>query len=167
MKKLILYDHNGQKVGEHDVYVEGSDFEWVSPQPVAVWFGRILLVDKEPEAEEVEEQATLEKEVAEEKDYNQKVLEGEDKIVSCYGCGWKGLESKADFGHDDFICPECGYQRLEEVKDSELEKADNQSTGDRGTGEAEQHEGTENVPEKPAGEPAKKRDKRLRKRKAT
>ena len=52
MKKLILYDHLGEKIDEHDVYVDGSDFEWSAPVPTPFWFGKIILVDKEPEPEE-------------------------------------------------------------------------------------------------------------------
>jgi len=48
MKKLILYDHTGKKQAEHDVFVDGSDFVWTAEEPVAMWFGKILLVDKEP-----------------------------------------------------------------------------------------------------------------------
>lgn len=58
MKKLILYDHMGNKLLEQEVFVEGQDFTWQSPKPVAFWLGEICLVDKEPEPELVAEGTT-------------------------------------------------------------------------------------------------------------
>lgn len=58
MKKLIFYDHNGNKLLELEVFVDGQDFSWQSPRPQAFWFGKVLLVDQEPEPEEKVEVAT-------------------------------------------------------------------------------------------------------------
>jgi len=45
MKKLILYDHQGNKLLEKDVFVEGQNFHWQSPKPMAFWLGEIMLVN--------------------------------------------------------------------------------------------------------------------------
>lgn len=49
MKKLIFYDHLGQKVFDKDVFLEGSDFRHIFSEPKAIWFGEVCIVDKEPE----------------------------------------------------------------------------------------------------------------------
>jgi len=49
MKKLILYDHLGNKLLEQDIFVEGKDFSTKIFPPKAFWLGNIYLVDKEPE----------------------------------------------------------------------------------------------------------------------
>ena len=49
MKKLILYDHLGNKLLEQDIFVEGKDFSTKIVPPKAFWLGDIYLVDKEPE----------------------------------------------------------------------------------------------------------------------
>lgn len=51
MKKLILYDHQGNKLLEQDVFVEGQDFMWESSKPTAFWLGKVMIVDKELEPE--------------------------------------------------------------------------------------------------------------------
>lgn len=51
MKKLILRDHQGKKLLEFDVFVEGQDFHWSPLRPTAFWLGEIILVDREPEPE--------------------------------------------------------------------------------------------------------------------
>jgi len=48
MKYLRLLDHNGNVTLIEPVYVEGPDFEYTFPQPVALWFGKIELLDKLP-----------------------------------------------------------------------------------------------------------------------
>jgi len=49
MKYLRLIDHQGNKQYTFQVFVEGQDFKWEAPTPVAVWLGKIELVDKIPE----------------------------------------------------------------------------------------------------------------------
>lgn len=51
MKKLILYDHLGNKLLEQDVFVDGQDFKYEAPYPTAIWLGKLMIVDKEPESE--------------------------------------------------------------------------------------------------------------------
>jgi len=51
MKHLIIYNHLGVKELDLEVFVDGVDFEWVSHKPTAYWLGKLMLVDKEPEAE--------------------------------------------------------------------------------------------------------------------
>uniref|UniRef100_A0A6H1ZYC8 Uncharacterized protein n=1 Tax=viral metagenome TaxID=1070528 RepID=A0A6H1ZYC8_9ZZZZ len=57
MKYLRLIDHNGIERHVFQVFVEGQDFEYEFLEPVALWFGKLELVDKllEPEPREVEE----------------------------------------------------------------------------------------------------------------
>ena len=54
MKYLRLTDHNGVVTLVQQVFVEGPDFEYRFPQPVALWFGKIELLDKLPREEELE-----------------------------------------------------------------------------------------------------------------
>jgi len=70
MKYLQLYDHNGNLVMEHNVYVEGGDFAWTAAKPTAIWLGTILLSDKKfeklepvPEEKVVEPVSEVEVEV--------------------------------------------------------------------------------------------------------
>ena len=36
--------------------------------------------------------------------------------VRCSKCGWEGKQSECGFGHDDFYCPVCCVESLEEIK---------------------------------------------------
>ena len=51
MKYLRLIDHNGIERHVFPVFVEGQDFEYEFPEPVALWFGKLQLVDVVPEPE--------------------------------------------------------------------------------------------------------------------
>jgi len=51
MKYLKLIDHNGIERHVFQVFVEGQDFEYEFPEPVALWFGKLQLVDVVPEPE--------------------------------------------------------------------------------------------------------------------
>jgi len=33
----------------------------------------------------------------------------------CYDCGWEGLENETGFGHNDFYCPTCCQESLEQL----------------------------------------------------
>lgn len=131
MKYLQLYDHNGNLVMEHNVYVEGGDFSWTAEKPTAVWLGTILLSDKklealEPVPEEKVIEAAGEVEVVPEPEpelpswevEEQRQLEADRRETrfKCSECGWEGTRSETSFGHDDYICPTCRVESLEEIK---------------------------------------------------
>jgi len=59
MKYLRLIDHNGIERHVFQVFVEGQDFEYEFPEPVAIWFGKLQLVDKLPGETEVFEDHTI------------------------------------------------------------------------------------------------------------
>lgn len=144
MKKLILYNHIGTKLLDLEVFVEGQDFVWQSPKPVAFWLGKICLVDKEPEPEQpvaTEVIGTPMFEVAVEK-------RPEEKLSGPVGIHTLAL-----------------LDSLKEVKD-EPETVDNQSAGDSRISEASEPESVEGLPEQPAGDKPPKGGKKPRKCKA-
>lgn len=51
MKKLRIYNHLNELVEEFDVFVEGTNFNWQSPTPKAVWLGSIVLEEASEEAQ--------------------------------------------------------------------------------------------------------------------
>jgi len=188
MKKLILIDHLGDHVMDFDVYVEGKDFQWEANTPTPVWLGQLLLLDPESydqwlrDKEKVEDVSLVSESEVEVKpeDFDAEiareaaiVLEVEIKETPymtapmfCSTCSWRGARGDCRFGHDDYLCPNCGTETLEEVKEDELEAVDNQDTGDRGAGEAGEHEDTETLHRDEGGGEPDKRSKKPRKRKA-
>jgi len=37
-----------------------------------------------------------------------------DTKVKCFKCGWEGTYKDCIFGHDDYVCPVCSVESLEE-----------------------------------------------------
>jgi len=129
MKHLIMYNHLGDKVLDKEVFVEGQDFEWSTPTPIAYWLGKIILVDKEPEPEKQEE-AIVEPEPEPEFETQEQI----DEEIR--------LEAETQAYID---------KQKEEVTEVEPETVSDKSTGDKGTGEAEQLESLEITPEANTG----------------
>lgn len=127
MKYLQLYDHLGNLIKEFNVYVEGADFEWVSPKPECIWLGTIWLSSVsgiklvEPTPEPLPLMSTL----VEPESFGEPEPQPEPKPdeaylnvkAKCSKCGWEGLYRDCSYGHDDFLCPKCGVQSLREVEE--------------------------------------------------
>jgi len=144
MKKLILYDHMGNKVAVHDVFVEGSDFQWEATTPTAVWFGKIILVDKEPEAE----------------------LEQRERLLDVIA--EQPLVTEVEIEPETPLAPmTTGITILEEKEvESELETVGNTSDRDTRSNPPGEPESVEKLPEDTAGGKATKRSRGVRNRKA-
>jgi len=150
MKKLIIRDHLGEVVLEADVYLEGQDFTHIEPVPKPIWVKEIYIcdLDKLPvELREEEEVVAPEPELEPELEPEP---EKPDRPVKCTECGWEGSTKDCSFGHNDFYCPECGKESLEEVKPDELEAVSDKGVGDKGSSEAEQSQNLETAPIKTA-----------------
>lgn len=167
MKKLILYDHLGEKQLELDVFVEGQDFSWTPLVPQAVWLGTIMLVDKEPE-EVIPTEFTLEQE---EVDRTQLVPEPEPikipepELVSDEERERVLAEEAIRRGEGE--TEEETEELGKEVGKIELETTNNQSVGESGVSEAKQPESTEEVHKKPSRGESTKGGKKPRKPKTT
>lgn len=150
MKKLILYNHLGEKVLELETFVEGQDFTWESLAPTPYWLGKILLVDKEPEPEEKAE-AALEKEVEPKVEVSQAILPDEALAakMKCDECGWTGKLGECIYGHNAYTCPQCGSEALKEVTDEPKTTGD-KSSGKRRTSKADSSKDSKKLPKKPA-----------------
>ena len=44
----------------------------------------------------------------------EKVAHKLDTKVKCFKCGWEGTYKDCIFGHDDYVCPVCSVESLEE-----------------------------------------------------
>ena len=144
MKKLIVYDHNGIKLLEQEVFVEGQDFQWQSPTPRAFWLGKIVIVDKEPEPEPKVEGPILQ----------------DDLIEITRDSEPEPINVEIEEANIAMV-----YQLSKEVKD-ESETTDNQGVGDTGVSEDVESESIERVPKQSAGGQTRKRSRKSRKSKA-
>ena len=159
MKKLLIYDHMGNKVFERDVYLEGADFRHEQDLPSPIWLQKLLIVDQEPEpAEMLPPEPEPQREIlalpltsAEEGHLDTKEATAEaacpfarvrsypdcfedcpdttkcpvslkapedkkpDFFVWCTECDWQGSTKDCDFGHNEFCCPRCYKESLEDV----------------------------------------------------
>lgn len=138
MKKLLIYDHLGEKTLERDVFVEGSDFEHKFPVPTCYWLGKILIVDKEPEPELVLEPEPEIKIEPEPEPTPEPTPDYMQQKLKCRGCGWEGMRRECSFGHNDYYCPSCNKEALEEVKPDEPKAVSNKSAGVKRTRKAKQ-----------------------------
>jgi len=94
MKKLIIYDHRGEKQLEFDVYVEGQDFKWQSPNPQAFWLGEIVLVDAVPE--ETTTSLLLDSQFRSFNEISQEEVIDESKTVDNQGIGDAGVSESVE-----------------------------------------------------------------------
>ena len=95
MKYLRLIDHNGIERHVFQVFVEGQDFEYEFPEPVALWFGKLQLVDELPGVVEevtIEDAIELAKEVIRKEE-----LENEPETAITAGNGDTGATSSDTF----------------------------------------------------------------------
>lgn len=165
MKKLVLINHQGEVKHTFDVYLEGADFEHEFPAPVAVWLGTVAILD--PDALSVLLAAGVKKQgvLGVTPEVKQAVggLESEGVIllpeqaasleatdsgeemarpVKC-SCGWTGTLADCGFGHNDYYCPKCGSESIEERIDEQPEATVDTSAGDGGAGETVEPPSTE------------------------
>jgi len=179
MKKLIIRDHLMNIVLEKDIYMEGQDFIYIAPQPEAIWLkelyicspedtDKFVLTDEEVAERQPKLELELESPTEEQKvrmwenieaGVTKKGVEPEkpDRPVKCLSCGWTGSTKDCQFGHNDFYCPECGKENLEEVKPDEPKAVSDKSAGDKGSGETEQSPSPEAASTKPAKRKTPKR----------
>jgi len=137
VKRLILYDHLGQKKLELDVYVEGQDFTWESPTPQAYWLGQILLLDQE----------------AYEKWLQEKEQKKDVSLVS------QPLSEPTTVEEEEEIAEIVKAVEEREALENEPETASDTSGGDEGADKTEQPESAEAAPETDTGGDATERDK--------
>lgn len=123
MKYLRLTDHNGIVTLVQQVFVEGPDFEWESPEPVAMWFGKIELVDKLPSMWEDTELIELQ-EVVHEKELKE-VQSVEPKPVI--------TESSGDTGASSHYEPESAEVSSENGNGRHTSKRDKRDKGRKKT----------------------------------
>ena len=188
MKYLRLIDHNGIERHVFPVFVEGQDFEYEFPEPVALWFGKLQLVDELlGVVEETTIEVTREEAVRLAKEEELEPREAEE-VVRCTECGWEGQRKDCGFGHNDFYCPLCGKESIkegsepreveeiiEEIKETivrveevqfEPETAITTGNGDTGATSSDTLESAEVTPEisdSGAASKGSKRDKRAKK----
>lgn len=140
MKKLILYNHLGEKEKEFDVFVEGQDFATEFYTPTCIWLGKILIVDKEPEPEFApvaepitpEEAKEMQEEIARDAAREQAMLEEEER------------------------------ERQKEVTEVEPETVGDKGVGESRVSEAEQPPGPETPVKKRVRRKSAKGSKRMR-----
>ena len=157
MKKLIIRDHLGDVVFEADVYMEGQDYYHAEPRAKPIWLQEVHICDPDKLPEFIKEAIT---EVAPEPELEpepEPEYEKPDRPVKCLSCGWTGSTKDCQFGHNDFYCPECGKENLEEVKPDEPEAVSDKSAGDKGSSETEQSPSPEASPVKTAKRKTTKR----------
>lgn len=157
MKKLIIRDHLGEIVLEADVFLEGQDFTHIEPVPKPIWVKEIYICDPDKLPAELREEEEV---VAPEPEPEPEVVEYRDEPVRCVaeGCEWQGdLSETTDFGHDDWLCPACDRESLEEVKPDEPKDVSDKSAGDKGSGETKQSPSPPAASKKPAKRKATKR----------
>lgn len=119
MKKLRLYDHLGNLVMEHDVFVEGQDFTWVATMPTAVWFGGIALVD-EKLAVKFTDWKDIAEEVVQELEPEKEVII-EPEILDNQSVGDKGTDETSQ--HESLeVIPEKKVRRRTHKRDKRTGK---------------------------------------------
>lgn len=167
MKKLRIYDHNGQIWREFDVYLEGEGFTWRSPKPEAVWLGSIVIEDatEEPKVPEVVEFVAVGEPMTEEEaKFIQEGIEEDARREAQI----MAIEEKKEPREIEDVIEDIRETigQVEEVIDESTEVS-NSSSGESRPSETGESEGIERVPKKAARGKTTKRGKRVRNTKAT
>jgi hypothetical protein len=134
----------GTKLLDLEVFVEGQDFTFKSPQPTAFWLGKIMLVDKELKPEQLIMESVIGTPMFE------VAVEKEPQVDETY----------------EAMMADIGGKPVEKEETVEPTEVDNQSTGDSRISETSEPESIEGLPEQPTGGEPSKRSKKPRKRKA-